>query len=63
MLVKRKEGSVSRARLQGVAAGLASGVMDRRTFLRRSGLVAGGAARARHHQLWQRARAANLAAS
>ena len=48
MLVKRREGQSpetrARARLQSVAAGLASGVMDRRSFLRRSGLVAGGAA-------------------
>src|SRR3954453_10200804 len=44
MLMKRRDGSASRARLQGVAAGLASGVLDRRTFLRRSGLVAGAGA-------------------
>ena len=44
MLVKRKEGRVQNSRLQAVAAGLASGTIDRRTFLRRSGLVAGGAA-------------------
>jgi formate dehydrogenase major subunit len=44
MLTKRKEVSASRARLAGVAAGLASGVLDRRSFLRRSGLAAGGVA-------------------
>ncbi len=44
MLVKRREGASARTRLQTAAAGLASGVMDRRSFLRRSGLVAGGAA-------------------
>ena len=44
MLMKRREGSASRTRLQGIAAGLASGVLDRRTFLRRSGLTAGGTA-------------------
>src|SRR6188508_3367445 len=44
MLMKRKDGSAGRARLQGIAAGLASGVLDRRTFLRRSGLVAGAGA-------------------
>ena len=44
MLMKRREGSASRTRLQGIAAGLASGVLDRRTFLRRSGLAAGGTA-------------------
>ena len=44
MLTKRKDATSGRARLQGFAAGLASGVLDRRSFLRRSGLVAGGAA-------------------
>ncbi|MEA2795649.1 MAG: formate dehydrogenase major subunit, partial [Bradyrhizobium sp.] len=44
MLMKRRDGSASKARLQGIAAGLASGVLDRRTFLRRSGLAAGAGA-------------------
>ena len=44
MLMKRKDGSAGRARLQGIAAGLAHGVLDRRTFLRRSGLAAGAGA-------------------
>ena len=44
MLMKRRDGSAGRARLQGIAAGLASGVLDRRTFLRRSGLAAGAGA-------------------
>src|ERR1700687_5145016 len=44
MLMKRRDGSASRARLQGIAAGLASGVLDRRTFLRRSGIAAGAGA-------------------
>src|SRR3979409_2756403 len=44
MLMKRRDGTAGRARLQGVAAGLASGVLDRRTFLRRSGLAAGAGA-------------------
>src|SRR6187402_2964599 len=44
MLMKRKDGSAGKARLQGFAAGLASGVLDRRTFLRRSGLAAGAGA-------------------
>jgi len=44
MLMKRRDGSASPARLQGIAAGLASGVLDRRTFLRRSGLAAGAGA-------------------
>ena len=44
MLMKRRDGSAGKARLQGIAAGLASGVLDRRTFLRRSGLAAGAGA-------------------
>jgi formate dehydrogenase major subunit len=44
MLTKRKSGEAGRAKLQAVAAGLASGVIDRRTFLRQAGLTAGGLA-------------------
>jgi formate dehydrogenase major subunit len=44
MLTKRKSGDASRAKLQGLAAGLASGTMDRRSFLTKSGLAAGGLA-------------------
>ena len=44
MLTKRRDGSAGRARLQGIAAGLASGVLDRRAFLRRSGLATGAGA-------------------
>jgi formate dehydrogenase major subunit len=44
MLTKRKSGDASRSKLQAVAAGLASGVIDRRTFLRQSGLTVGGLA-------------------
>lgn len=44
MLIKRKTADVQRGRLQAAIAGLSSGVMDRRAFLRRSGLVAGGIA-------------------
>ena len=44
MLVKRREAAVRSPRLQAVAAGLASGALDRRTFLKRSGLAAGGVA-------------------
>ncbi|HEY3144836.1 MAG TPA: molybdopterin-dependent oxidoreductase, partial [Dongiaceae bacterium] len=44
MLMKRRDGSAGRARLQGIAAGLASDILDRRTFLRRSGLAAGAGA-------------------
>ena len=43
MLIKRKEASAQRGRLQAALGGLSGGVMDRRTFLRRSGFVAGGA--------------------
>ena len=46
MLIKRREAArhnLDRSpRLQAVAAGLASGALDRRTFLKRSGLAAGG---------------------
>ncbi|MDB5595083.1 MAG: formate dehydrogenase [Hyphomicrobiales bacterium] len=44
MLTKRRDAVSGRSRLQGIAAGLASGVLDRRSFLRRSGLAVGGAA-------------------
>ncbi|MCZ8099141.1 MAG: formate dehydrogenase subunit alpha [Burkholderiales bacterium] len=44
MLIKRKSGEASRSKLQGLAAGLSSGIVDRRSFLKRSGLVAGGLA-------------------
>jgi formate dehydrogenase major subunit len=43
MLIKRKNGDAGRAKLQALTSGLASGVLDRRAFLRRSGLVAAGA--------------------
>src|SRR3954470_14969525 len=46
MLIKKKSGEASRTKLQGVAAGLAADVLDRRTFLRRSGLAVGGLAAA-----------------
>jgi formate dehydrogenase major subunit len=44
MLIKRKTGESARPRLAALAAGMSSGVLDRRSFLRRSGLVAGGLA-------------------
>ncbi|WP_375457785.1 formate dehydrogenase subunit alpha [uncultured Enterovirga sp.] len=44
MLTKRKSGDAGRAKLQGLAASLASGTMDRRSFLGKSGLAAGGLA-------------------
>ena len=44
MLIKRKDQAAKASRLQAVSAGLASGALDRRTFLRRSGLAAGGVA-------------------
>jgi len=43
MLIKRKSQDAARTRLAGLAGGLTSGVMDRRTFLARSGLTAVGA--------------------
>src|SRR5919112_2820736 len=44
MLIKRKSGEASRSRLQAITAGLASGTLDRRTFLKQSGLAVGGLA-------------------
>jgi formate dehydrogenase major subunit len=44
MLIKRKTNDVRRGSLQAAFAGLSSGMLDRRAFLRRSGLVAGGVA-------------------
>ncbi|MFN3614466.1 MAG: molybdopterin-dependent oxidoreductase [Rubrimonas sp.] len=44
MLIKRRTGEAARGKLSGVAAALASGALDRRSFLRRSGLAAGGLA-------------------
>jgi formate dehydrogenase major subunit len=44
MLVKRKAGQSGRARLQPMLAGLASAALDRRSFLKRSGLAVGGLA-------------------
>ena len=43
MLIKRKSGEAGRAKLQALTSGLTSGVLDRRAFLKRSGLVAAGA--------------------
>jgi formate dehydrogenase major subunit len=51
MLIKRKSGETSRGKLQAVTAGLALEAMDRRTFLRRSGLAIGGLAAAGSLQL------------
>jgi formate dehydrogenase major subunit len=44
MLIKRKSGEASRSSLLGMAASLASGVVNRRSFLKRSGLAATGLA-------------------
>jgi formate dehydrogenase major subunit len=44
MLIKRKSGEAAKGKLQGLVAGLASEAMDRRAFLRRSGLTVGGLA-------------------
>src|SRR5918911_436553 len=44
MLIKRKSGDAAKGKLQALAAGLASEAMDRRAFLRRSGLTVGGLA-------------------
>ncbi|WP_336488718.1 formate dehydrogenase subunit alpha [Methylobacterium nigriterrae] len=65
MLIKRKSGEASRTKHQAVVAGLASGTLDRRGFLRRSGLLAGGLAAAGSIQLGsvRRAQAAGSAVS
>ena len=44
MLVKRKQGEAARGRLATMAAGLATKAIDRRSFLRNSGLAVGGLA-------------------
>jgi formate dehydrogenase major subunit len=44
MLTKRKSGDAAKGKLQALAAGLASQAIDRRAFLRRSGLAVGGLA-------------------
>ncbi|HEU4519768.1 MAG TPA: molybdopterin-dependent oxidoreductase, partial [Microvirga sp.] len=44
MLIKRRSGETSRSKLQALAAGLASETVDRRAFLKRSGLAVGGLA-------------------
>ena len=46
MLRKKTNGVASGARLSTALAGLTGGAIDRRTFLRRSGLTAGGVAAA-----------------
>ncbi len=46
MLVKRRTGEATRGRLASVAAGLAAKTIDRRSFLRGSGLAVGGIAAA-----------------
>jgi formate dehydrogenase major subunit len=44
MLTKRKGGEARRTTLQALTTGLATDVLDRRSFLKRSGLAAGGLA-------------------
>ncbi|CAN5737406.1 formate dehydrogenase subunit alpha [soil metagenome] len=44
MLIKRKSGDAQKVRLSALAGGLASSALDRRAFLRRSGLTVGGLA-------------------
>ena len=51
MLTKRKSSAASRTKHQAVAAGLAAGVLDRRGFLKKSGLTAGALAAAGTIQL------------
>jgi formate dehydrogenase major subunit len=51
MLTKRKSGQANRTKLQTLMGTVGSAPIDRRTFLRRSGLVAGGIAAAGSFQL------------
>jgi formate dehydrogenase major subunit len=44
MLTKRRNGQAGRSKLQAVAAAIGAETLDRRTFLRRSGLTVGGLA-------------------
>jgi len=44
MLIKRRDDQAARGKLQSMVAGLSSGLVDRRSFLKRSGLMAGGLA-------------------
>jgi formate dehydrogenase major subunit len=44
MLTKKSNGAVSRPRMQQALASVVGSSVDRRTFLKRSGLMAGGAA-------------------
>ena len=44
MLTKRKSGQAARTRLQALAGATGPAPVDRRTFLRRSGLTVGGLA-------------------
>ena len=44
MLTKKSNGAVSRPRMQQALASVVGSAVDRRTFLKRSGLLAGGAA-------------------
>src|ERR687896_230067 len=44
MLIKRKDGQAARARLHGLIGATGSAPIDRRSFLRRSGLAVGGMA-------------------
>jgi formate dehydrogenase major subunit len=65
MLTKRRNGDPSRTKFSAITAGLVSEAVDRRTFLRRSGLVAGGLAAVGSLQLGsvKKARAAGSAVS
>src|ERR687894_1623228 len=51
MLTKRKSGQASRTRLQALGAAIGAEAVDRRTFLRRSGLTVGALAAVGSFQL------------
>jgi formate dehydrogenase major subunit len=51
MLTKRRSGEAGRSRLQGLAAAMGAEALDRRSFLKRSGLTLGGIAAVGSFQL------------
>jgi formate dehydrogenase major subunit len=63
MLIKRRSGEANRSKLQALTAGLAAETLDRRTFLKRSGLAVGGLAAVGSIQLGsvRKAQAATMA--
>ena len=63
MLIKRRSGEANRSKLHALTAGLAAETLDRRSFLKRSGLAVGGLAAVGSIQLGsvRKAKAASVA--